>query len=668
VSVAKAEEANNEFIVEFLEDYFAECDEHLTIVRRNLLALERFVDKPRIDRGILDELFRSFHSLKGLSGMVGLAEAEQLAHETESYLRALRDDAVVLRMEGLDSLVDGTKMLEQVIGQRRSRAKISDVSSVKARLAGIASREAVGTAAVAAEKHPADLTPLTETEIERIVAATNRGHRIWNFEFVPSAALAGRGVNVNTLRARLQETGELIHAAPRVLESGGIAFEFLIASAVDESVFAAWREDGITFNAFDASPYTRVNAAETGDTKEVVQSAPSPAPSSFVRVDLARIDDLMRMVGEMVISRSHLDENLKRIENNLPAPEWRPLQDTNLRMERQLRDLREGVMRVRMVPIGEVFERMRFVVRDLAREYQKNVKLEISGQNTEIDKLLVERMMDPILHLVRNAVSHGLESMTERASKGKPAEGKLSLRAFTAGEMVVIEIEDDGKGIDAEYVAARARALGLIDAGAKPDTSTLLQLICEPGLSTREEADRASGRGIGMAVVKNTVLGLGGSFDLDTEAGRGTRFTVQLPLTLAIADALIVSVSGERFAVTQSSVAEVMEVDSNAVKMFENNEIISHRGGVLSLVRLARLFNLEEKAGQSFQVFVIGKGASAVGIAVDRILGQREIVVRAINDPLIQVPGITGATELGDGRIVLIVDAAGLNRAAGILQ
>jgi two-component system chemotaxis sensor kinase CheA len=337
-------------------------------------------------------------------------------------------------------------------------------------------------------------------------------------------------------------------------------------------------------------------------------------------------------------------------------------------MERQLRDLREGVMRVRMVPIGEVFERMRFVVRDLAREYQKNVKLEISGQHTEIDKLLVERMMDPILHLVRNAVSHGLESIGERAAKGKPAEGKLALRAFTEGEMVVIEIEDDGKGIDASDVATRARALGLIDPGAKLDPSMLLQLICEPGLSTREEADRASGRGIGMAVVKNTVLGLGGSFELDTEVGRGARFTIHLPFTLAIADALIVSVSGERFAVTQSSVAEVMEVESSAVKTFENNEIIPHRGGVLSLVRLARLFNLEETAGHSFQVFVIGKGASAVGIAVDRILGQREIVVRAINDPLIQVPGITGATELGDGRIVLIVDAAGLTRAARIPQ
>jgi two-component system chemotaxis sensor kinase CheA len=664
VSVAKAEEANNEFIVEFLEDYFAECDEHLTIVRRNLLALERFVDKPRIDRGILDELFRSFHSLKGLSGMVGLAEAEQLAHETESYLRALRDDDVVLRIEGLDTLVDGTKLMEQVIGQHRSRATISDITSVKARLTGIVSKQPVGPAT--SGEHPVNLAFLSETEIAKIGAATNRGHRIWSVEFVPSAALAGRGVNVNTLRARLQETGELIHAAPQVLESGGIAFEFLMATAADEAVFAAWREDGITFRPFDASSYAKAGEIEAGDTQGVITR--SAMPSSFVRVDLARIDDLMRMVGEMVISRSHLDENLKRVENNLPAPEWRPLQETNLRLERQLRDLREGVMRVRMVPIGEVFERMRFVVRDMARQYQKNVKLEISGQHTEIDKLLVERMMDPILHLVRNAVSHGLESIGERAAKGKPAEGKLALRAFTEGEMVVIEIEDDGKGIDASDVATRARALGLIDPGAKLDPSMLLQLICEPGLSTREEADRASGRGIGMAVVKNTVLGLGGSFELDTEVGRGARFTIHLPFTLAIADALIVSVSGERFAVTQSSVAEVMEVESSAVKTFENNEIIPHRGGVLSLVRLARLFNLKETAGHSFQVFVIGKGASAVGIAVDRILGQREIVVRAINDPLIQVPGITGATELGDGRIVLIVDAAGLTRAARIPQ
>jgi len=373
---------------------------------------------------------------------------------------------------------------------------------------------------------------------------------------------------------------------------------------------------------------------------------------------------LMRMLGELVVTRSHLDDNLKRLEADLSAPLWRPLQDANLAMERQLRDLREGVMRVRMVPIGEIFERMKFVIRDLAREYDKRVKLELAGEQTEIDKLLVERMMDAILHLVRNAVSHGLETTSERLAMGKPPEGKISLRARPSAEIVVIEIEDDGRGIDSAEVAARARALGLVSADTVLDNALLLDLICAPGFSTREQVDRASGRGVGLNVVKNTILGLGGSLELDTETGRGTRFSIQLPLTLAIADALIVSVGDHRFAVPQSSVREVIEVDGPDVKALENNEIIRYRGGVLPLLRLGSLFRLEQKAPTHFHVFVVGAGAGSVGIAVDRIIGQREIVVRAISDPLIRVTGIAGATELGDGHIVLILDTADLGRAA----
>jgi two-component system chemotaxis sensor kinase CheA len=230
--------------------------------------------------------------------------------------------------------------------------------------------------------------------------------------------------------------------------------------------------------------------------------------------------------------------------------------------------------------------------------------------------------------------------------------------------MVVIEVEDDGLGIDADRVARRGRAAGLIGSESALDASTLLDLICAPGFSTREEADRTSGRGVGMNVVKNTILGLGGSFDLNTEPGRGTLFTIQLPLTVAIADALIVSSGDQRFAVPQSSVREVIEVESSQVKALENNEIISYRGGVLPLVRLSRLFRTSATNGDRFHAFVVGSGLNSVGVAIDRILGQREIVVRAISDPLIQVAGVAGATELGDGRIVLILDAAALARVA----
>jgi len=382
------------------------------------------------------------------------------------------------------------------------------------------------------------------------------------------------------------------------------------------------------------------------------------APSNTVRVDLSRIDELMRMVGDLVITRSHLDNRLQGLERGMAAPEWRPLQDVNLKMEKQLRDLREGVMRVRMVPIGEIFERMKFVIRDLAREYDKKVNLELVGQQTEIDKLLVERMMDPILHLVRNAISHGLESAVERIANSKPPEGKISLRASAAAENVVIEIEDDGRGLDAEKIVRRAQASNLIGDVTPVDNASLLELICAPGLSTREEADRASGRGMGMNVVKNTILALGGSFELETEPGRRTCFRIQLPLTLAIANALVVLVCGRRYAVLQSSVREVIEIEPSAIRVLENNEIIPYHGGVLPLLRLARYFGLDQGENKGLRAFVVGSGSNTVGVVVDRILGQKEIVVRGTADPLIQVPGIAGATELGDGRIVLILDSA----------
>jgi two-component system chemotaxis sensor kinase CheA len=319
-------------------------------------------------------------------------------------------------------------------------------------------------------------------------------------------------------------------------------------------------------------------------------------------------------------------------------------------------------MRVRLVPIGEIFRRMPFVVRDLARETGKKITLLLQGQATEIDKYLIERMMDPVLHLVRNAVSHGIEPPDERVALGKRPEGTITLSATTAGELVTIDVEDDGRGVDATKVAARAREAGLpIPAGAL-DSSSLITLLCAPGFSTKDDADRASGRGVGMAVVKDTVERLSGTIALESEPGVGTRFTIQLPLTLAIADALIGRVGPEAFAVPQSVVREVIEIAAIDVRQVEENEIVPYRGAALPIVRLSRLFDIKVDSPPRFHVFVIGVGAAAMGLAVDRIVGQREIVVRAVTDPLVRVDGIAGATDLGDGRVVLILDPTAIAR------
>jgi two-component system, chemotaxis family, sensor kinase CheA len=657
------QESPDSFIAEFLEDYFSESEEHLTAVRSDLLALERFVNQAQINRPLLDGLFRSFHSLKGISGMVGVREAEQLAHHMESYLRILRQEQVSLSQQGIDNLIASTKLLEQVISAKRQKQAPPDITAAVARL-----EELVGNPpppeSFALQGNPLP-APVEVAAPGQQSAAAEDGAKLWRFEFIPTPELAQRGININFIRARLQEAGELRSGAPRVLQGGGIAFEFILASQVGETGFTELRQCGLTYEVMQA-PEPAISAAATTEPAghNNQQTAPIVASANVVRVNLSRLDELMRMVGELVISRSRLQERLQQAESEMPVTHWRPLQETNLIIERQIRDLREGIMRVRMVPVGEIFERMRFIIRDLSREHQKQIQLEVSGQETEIDKLLIERLIDPLMHLVRNAISHGLESAEERVAAGKAPLGTIALRAFTSAETVVIEVEDDGRGIDRQQVGKRAYQMGLVAENPTLSDELLLDLICSPGFSTRDQADRTSGRGVGMGVVQNMLLGLGGSFALDTEIGRGTRFRMQLPITVAIAEALIVTAGGQKFAVPQSAVREVLAVESGSIKAFENNEIIAYRGGVLPLIRLARLFGFSENQPQALHTFVIGNGGNAFGIAVDRILGQREIVVRALNDPLLQIAGFAGATELGDGQLVLVLDAAALGKQA----
>lgn len=398
---------------------------------------------------------------------------------------------------------------------------------------------------------------------------------------------------------------------------------------------------------------------------DVAPSGPAVAPSSLfvapshiVRVDLSRLDELMRIVGEMVIHRSRLDERISRSVGDRSA-----LQEVNLAMGRSLRELREAITRVRLVPIAEIFSRLPFVVRDLARETGKHVRIVVEGQDTEIDKFVVERLKEPLLHLVRNAISHGIEMPDERTRAGKPGEATLMLRAATSGQRVVIQIRDDGRGVDAKKVAARASELG-VAMSETPSDSELLNAISRPGFSTRDEADRAAGRGVGMTVVHRTVRELSGSLSLEFEPGQWTEFTLRLPLTLSIAETFLISAAGQTCAVPQGSVEEILQCSEADVRALHDGEVISFRGGVLPLVRLRRLFGAEASGAGQWPLLVLGTERGLCGLVVDQVHGQREVVVRGMHDPLIQVPGISGATELGDGRPVLILDAVALSSGA----
>ena len=642
----------NEFFESFLDDYFAECDEHLTTVRRGLLALEGSVGQDRPDPVVTEELFRSFHSIKGISGMVEHRESELLAHEMESYLRAIREGDIRLATSGVDALIEGARSLEEAIAARRNAQPAPDVTATLDAL-----RRLLGDAPAASGDSP-------EVDPVRAVAAAPAA---WECVFTPSAALLARGVNVNVVRERLRQAGEVISGTPLVTEGGAVAFRFVFTGTPEQSVLDAWDADGMACAALEAGGQVSAgfhgSGGESGRPMRSSATLP-PGPGHYVRVDLTRLDELMRMIGDLVILRARLADSIKRVEPHVPPVEWRVIQEHAGGIERQLRDLREGVMRVRLVRVGEIFRRMPFVVRDLARETGRKVQIELSGQETEIDKFLVERMIDPVLHLVRNAVSHGIESVEERIAAGKPPEGRLSLAASTAGEIVTIEIADDGRGVDAARVIARAQRAG-IPVPAAPDESVLLDLISSPGFSTREQTDRVSGRGFGMAVVRSTVQELGGVIRMISTPGQGTRFLIDLPLTLAITDALLARVGAQTFAVPQTAVREVVEIDAASVRDVEGSEVVPYRGTALPILRLSSVLGIAGAGtGHRLHAFIIGTGPAAVGLLADRILGQREIVVRAIADPLIRVPGVSGATDLGDGRAVLILDAAAIARAA----
>ena len=635
----QSSENADDFREQFLADYYAECEEHLVLIRRHVLNIETQIGVGSVDVALLDELFRSFHTIKGISGMVGFGDVEQLAHSIESMLRSLKQAELTFSVERLDGLLAGIALMERVLASRQMGQTIPSIDAIVRQLHDLSTSTAAGSS-IAAPIH--------------VNISTSTSARRWTVAFTPTPALSERGININNIRDRLKEVGEILKATPQVKGQGEISFQFVVETAADLAAIEDWREQGVVVTP----------VVESG--QDILRSTLPTSPSNLVRVDLVRLDELMRMIGEMVTTRARLEEQVKQTKRSLPAAEWRNVWETTQVMSRQLRDLREGVMHVRMVPIGEVFERMQFVVRDLARESGKRIVLNVIGRETEIDKFVVERMMDPLLHLVRNAVSHGLERPDEREAQGKPVEGRLTLRAATTGENVVIEIADDGRGVDVRGITERARAMGLLDFDEPSDNAALLDLICMPGFSTRVEADRESGRGVGMDVVKRTVEALNGTLSLTTEFNRGTTFCIELPLTLAIADALIVRASGETYAVPQTAVREVLEVEPSAVRALERNEIISYRDGVLPLLRLSKVFNLTDRAparDHAFHVFVTGTGSNALGIAVDRVVGHREILVRGIADHLIQVPGIAGATDLGDERVVLILDVPALRRS-----
>jgi two-component system chemotaxis sensor kinase CheA len=384
-----------------------------------------------------------------------------------------------------------------------------------------------------------------------------------------------------------------------------------------------------------------------------------------VRVDIRKLDHLMNVVGELALARAGIAQVLDRLKTDRTQIELSRVLHREVRsLDRKLNELQAGILEVRMVPLGQVFDKLSRVVRKISRDAGKEIRFIITGADTELDKLIVEELSDPLMHIIRNAIDHGVEPPGRRAAAHKPEAGTISLAAYQKGNHVVIDVEDDGAGLNEQAILRNAIQRGLVAAeqAAELGRRDIHSLIFLPGVSTKEIADEISGRGVGMDVVKTNIAKLSGIIDVQSDPGNGTKFSITLPITLAIIQALVIRVAGRTYCIPLNSVLESLIIEPSEIRTIEKREVISLRGSTLPLVRLDEIFRIGgvSRAKGPLYVVVVGMAQHRLGLIVDDMVGQQDIVIKALGKALARIPGIAGATELGGQQTVLVLDVAAL--------
>ena len=666
------------------QEFVSEAEEILERMRLDLADLDdQRAAGAEVDPDLVNRLFRSAHSLKGLAGLFGFESVRDLAHHLEDILDGLR-----LGRMPLDSPAVG--LIDRAVGLFASLLEsVGDAKAVAAAsepVAGLVAEieAAMGsTAPKSVEFKQLDIDPsllraLTEYEEHRLRESLRRGRHVMLVEATFEIISFEEGLS--ELSTAVREVGEVLSTlpAPGETSEAQIRFSLLVASDV------ATEEVDARFDFPDTSVrLVAAGRAAAPSTVEPTETAPaataelaqlvSPSPravsadigslksiSETVRVDIRKLDELMNLVGELVIQRSSLGELIKRLlADSGTARIGGEFVKVHKALDRKFRELQSAVLEVRMVPLRQVFEKVSRVVRRLRLDLDKDVRLELRGADTELDKLIVEELVDPMMHVVRNALDHAIEPADERVAGGKDPQGCVSIEAFQRGNHVVIAVSDDGRGIDVETLRARAEACGIVEPGEVLSEKETLDLIFAPGVSTRREVTETSGRGVGMDVVRHNLTLLGGMVDVDSTPGRGSTISMTLPITLAIIQSLIVAVDDQRFAIPLNAVHETLLIDPDDVQRSEGREILNLRGDALLLRRLSSEFGLRPAPAESKQFAVVmGMGESRIGLLVDRLDGQQDTVVKPIQGPVQSVRGIAGATELGDQDPVLVLDVS----------
>ncbi|NPV43024.1 MAG: chemotaxis protein CheA [Firmicutes bacterium] len=678
---------------QYIEVFVEEAQEHLNNLNQYLLRLEVSPENPEY----IDEIFRSSHTLKGMAGTMGYEKISEITHEMENVLQGIRNGEIKINSKTVDILFECFDILENLVGsilQNGVEGNI-DTSKVINRLKSVfeinESDEKEHTKDhnkghdVDGNKKTSRLN-FNEFEENLIKAAYEKKLNIFEIQISLNDDCLLKSARAFVIFKNLERIGEIIKTIPPVEDIEDEKFQkeftlYLITSSAKEQIEKMLDSiseiQKIWVTPVDYTKTETIPVKEKDDLKGgeyntvIVESEQDPSKSisqklktgKTVRVDIEKLDNLMNLVSELIIIKTRLEGIGENREIGIQE-----LHEAVEYLERITTNLHDAVMKVRMVPIEQVFNRFPRMVRDLSKELNKEINLHIEGEETELDRTVIDEIGDPLIHLVRNAIDHGIETPEERKRQGKQANGNIILKAYHDGNNVVIEIDDDGKGIDLEKVLAKAIEKRFITVKESKELSEqdILQFLFKPGFSTSEMITDISGRGVGLDVVKTKIESLGGTIDIETIQGKGSKFIVRLPLTLAIIQALLVGVGTEKYAVPLNSIKETVTINSKNINRIKNQEITLFRGEVLPIIRLNELLDVsgnlfENSASNDFYnedltVVIVKKGEKLLGLAVDELIGQQEIVIKSLGKFLNNIKLIAGATILGDGQVALILD------------
>jgi two-component system, chemotaxis family, sensor kinase CheA len=681
---------------QYLSMFIDESNDHLQSLNENMMGLEANPE----DLSIVQVIFRSAHTLKGMAATMGFEDLASLTHQMENVLDLVRNNKLRMQDFIFDTLFKSLdaleSMVENITGGGDGKADVSSiVSSLQAIVRGenpSAGGTANGTAAAPAKAANAPIQ-LDEFQFSVLEQSIQEGHNVIYIDVAIRQDCQLKAVRAYMVFDLLERNGEVVKSFPSVQDIEQEKFEHSFslyyitqkeAEEIQTMVLGLSEIDTVTAVRLDkeslqqlgqevaatleapapqapettsstapAAPAAAAQPKEEGN-KPAGRAGTNAAPSRTIRVDIERLDVLMNLFSELLIDRVRLEQLASEVQNQ-------DLTETVEHMSRVSADLQNIVMKLRMVPVDTVFNRFPRMVRDLAKSLDKKVDLVITGAETELDRTVIDEIGDPLVHLLRNAVDHGVESIADRIAAGKPEIGTVHLRAFHSGNHVFIEIEEDGAGISREKVLKSAIKKGVVtsEQAAGMTDIEVHQLLFAPGFSTAEVISDISGRGVGLDVVKAKITSLGGNVTIYSTYGKGTNFSVQLPLTLSIISAMLIRLGSEKYAIPLSSIVETSIVKKSQIRTIHGTKMLEFRNTHIPLVSLSRIFSIpdfDESTEEETEIVVVRKGERLVALAVQDFIGQNEIVIKNLGKYLPEVQGISGATILGDGQVALIID------------